>query len=72
MATTNEETTAKPYAISENGLADLRQRYGCGPIEFTGSHNALYERHLLFDHVVDLQAARAYDRYDAFARSVRA
>ena len=71
MATINEETTVQPHAASENGWTDLRQRYGCGPVEFAGSHNSLYERHLLFDHVVDLQAARAYDRYDAFARSVR-
>src|SRR5829696_4067113 len=71
MATINEETILQPHANSENGWADLRQRYGCGPIEFAGSHNALYERHLLFDHVADLQTARAYDRYDAFAHSVR-
>jgi glycogen phosphorylase len=31
----------------------------------------LYERHLLFDQVVDPQAASAHDRYEAFARSVR-
>jgi starch phosphorylase len=71
MATINEETSLKPHAPSENGLADLRQRYGCGPIEFAGSPNALYERHLLFDQVVDLKSAGARDRYEAFARSVR-
>ena len=69
----NEQTLTTPRTASEseNGLAELRQRYGCGPIEFAGSHNALYERHLLFDQVVDLQAARARDRFEAFARSVR-
>ena|SRR5215213_4640622 len=39
MATINEKTSVKPHATSENGLADLRQRYGCGPVEFAGSHN---------------------------------
>src|SRR6188472_3597743 len=37
MATINEETSVKAHATSENGLADLRQRYGCGPVEFAGS-----------------------------------
>src|SRR4051812_35918734 len=71
MTTINKETTVQPHATSEKGLADLRQRYGCGPIEFAGSPNALYERHLLFDQIVDLKSARARDRYEAFARSVR-
>jgi glycogen phosphorylase len=57
--------------VIENGWAELLRRYGCGPIEFSGSDNALYERHLIFDQVVDPQAAHAHDRYEAFARSVR-
>src|SRR4051794_39224413 len=71
MATINEKTIDHSQVTSQNGLAELRKRYGCGPVEFAGSENALYERHLLFDHVVDLKTARAHDRYDAFARSVR-
>jgi len=31
----------------------------------------LYERHLLFDNVIDLAGADARDRFEAFARSVR-
>jgi starch phosphorylase len=34
---------------------DLRKRmarYGCGPVKLTGSDDALYERHLVFDHVI--------------------
>ena len=31
----------------------------------------MYERHLLFDNVVDLKAASARDRFEAIARSVR-
>ena len=52
-------------------IAALRQQYGCGPVALTGSADALYERHLLFDNVIDPAAARARDRYEAFARSVR-
>jgi starch phosphorylase len=49
----------------------LLQQYGCGPIQFTGSADALYERHLLFDNVVDPPAVGARERYEAVARSVR-
>jgi hypothetical protein len=35
---------------------DLLTQYGCGPIWFSGQDDALYERHLLFDDVVDLSA----------------
>ena len=38
---------------TDTGLrADLLQQYGCGPIRFSGTDDALYERHLLFDDVV--------------------
>jgi starch phosphorylase len=49
----------------------LRRQYGCGPVELTGSPEALYERHLLFDNVVDPAAAGPRERYEALARSVR-
>ena len=31
---------------------DLLEQYGCGPIRFTGG-DALYDRHLMFDEVID-------------------
>ena len=52
-------------------MAALSQQYGCGPVELTGNTDALYERHLLFDNVIDPTASRARDRHEAFARSVR-
>ena len=36
----------------------LLEQYGCGPVAFTGTDDALYERHLLFDHVVDAAGGR--------------
>jgi starch phosphorylase len=45
--------------------------YGCGPIRFAGADDALYERHLLFDNVIDLAAASPRDRFEAATRSVR-
>ena len=52
-------------------IAQLLRQYGCGPVQFAGTDNALYERHLLFDNVVDLTTAGARERFEAFARSVR-
>jgi glycogen phosphorylase len=49
----------------------LLEQYGCGPIQFTGTPHALYERHLLFDNVIDPEAVDARERYEAVARSVR-
>jgi glycogen phosphorylase len=66
----NESTTPRAVTTPE-ALARLRRQYGCGPVELTGSGNALYERHLLFDNVVDPAATEARERYEALARSVR-
>jgi glycogen phosphorylase len=57
---------AKPVKIS-----DLLQQYGCGPIPFVGTENALYERHLVFDRAIDPKVASARERFEAFSRSVR-
>src|SRR5216683_50535 len=53
------------------GGQDLLQRYGCGPIRFSGHSDALYERHLLFDNVIDPKTAVGRERFEAAARSVR-
>lgn len=50
---------------------DLLKQYGCGPVQFAGTDNGLYERHLIFDNVIDLKATGARERFEAFARSVR-
>jgi starch phosphorylase len=60
-----------PPAPSSDGLAELRQQYGCGPVQFSGTDEALYERHLIFDHVVKLSAVTDRERFEAVARSVR-
>src|SRR6516165_1697823 len=52
-------------------MPDLLERYGCGPIRFSGDTDALYERHLLFDDVIDPVDAGARERFEAVARSVR-
>ena len=35
-------------------LDALLERYGCGPVRFTGTQDALYERHLLFEDEAEL------------------
>ena len=52
-------------------ISELFKQYGCGPVPFSGTDNALYERHLLFDNIIDLPAAGPRERYEALARSVR-
>jgi len=60
-----------PMPTLPERAAELIQQYGCGPIQFSGSDNALYERHLVFDNVVDAAAAGARTQFEAFAHSVR-
>ena len=57
----------KEAAAAEKLLA----RYGCGPVQLKGRDNALYERHLMFDNVIEPATASARDRYEAAARAVR-
>jgi glycogen phosphorylase len=65
------KVSAAPAAPSSDGIGRLLEQYGCGPISFTGTDDALYERHLTFDHVARLADATPRDRFEAFARSVR-
>src|SRR6266545_6763738 len=51
--------------------SELLKQYGCGPVPFIGTENAFYERHLIFDRVIDPEVATARERFEAFARSVR-
>jgi glycogen phosphorylase len=61
---------ALPTSTESDSIAKLRSQYGYGPIEFAGTDNALYERDLVFDNVIDL-AATGRQRCEAIARSVR-
>lgn len=58
----------KSKTISE---AELRKRYNCGPVKLSGEPNALYERHVMFDHVIPAQQTTAREKYEAIAHSVR-
>jgi glycogen phosphorylase len=58
-------------SLGPEQLSKLIDQYGCGPVVFAGSENALYKRHLLFDNVIDMAGASSRDRFEAFAHSVR-
>jgi starch phosphorylase len=49
----------------------LRLQYGCGPVQFSGADEALYNRHLLFDGVIDPFKATPREQFEAMARSLR-
>jgi len=60
-----------PAGNGGNGVAELLEQYGCGPIQFAGSGNASYERHLIFDNVIALEKAGPRERFEALARATR-
>jgi len=60
------EATLPPPPRAE-AAPDLLTQYGCGPIRFSGHDDALYERHLLFDDVIDPLAAGGRERFEAAA-----
>ena len=62
---------ASPKMVTSDLISKLIAQYGCGPIKFSGTDEALYERHLLFDNIVDASDVTLRERYEAVARSVR-
>ena len=57
--------------MESDTMMKLLRQYGCGPIQFAGTDNAFYERHLIFDNIIELRTADARERFEAVARSVR-
>jgi len=58
------------YAVPD-GVAKLLDQYGCGPVRFTGTDDALYERRLAFDHVIDPKAAGPRQQFEALSWALR-
>ena len=65
----NANNTTPATGFSE--LPQLLKQYGCGPIQLAGSHNAFFERHLLFDNVINPANARLREQFEAVAHSIR-
>ena len=53
----SKKSHAKRDPLLSEFRQDLLRQYGCGPIQFSGTDDALYERHLLFDDIIVPTAA---------------
>ncbi len=71
VETQTETRLVSPRLTGSNERSKLIEQYGCGPVQLTGTNDALYERHLVFDNVMELAAIGARERFEAVARSVR-
>src|SRR6267142_599890 len=60
-----------PTKTSTSKASDLLEQYGSGSTPLVGAEGAFYERHLVFDRVIDPKVASARERFEAFSRSVR-
>src|SRR4051794_19809377 len=69
MLKTKPATQGTPPA--PDGVANLLRHYGCGPVAFTGAEDALYERRLVFDHVVDPKDAGPREQFEALSSALR-
>ena len=57
------KTAATPEAsLERQKIAKLLDQYGCGPVRFSGTNDALYERHLLAEAVASGQVERGVAR----------
>lgn len=52
-------------------IARLLEQYGCGPVSFCGTGDALYERRLVFDHVLDASEAGPREEFEALSAALR-
>ena len=71
MKAQKQKSSGSAKSTGPDELSKLREQYGCGPVQFTGTSDALYERHLVFDNVMEATTIGARERFEAIARSVR-
>src|SRR5580700_3983638 len=60
-----------PTKTGTSKASDLLEQYGSGSIPLVGAEDSFYERHLIFDRVIDPKVASARERFEAFSHSVR-
>src|SRR5258708_298010 len=63
--------SAAAPAAPPSGAAKVAKQPEPGPVRCADVESAAYERHLVFDHVIDPSAATPRLRFQALARSVR-
>jgi len=57
--------------LQHDNLNELLARYGCGPVAFSGTDDALFERRLVLDHIVAPTEASPREQYEALAAAMR-
>ena len=67
----SNEKVSKRQEKKSADIQTLLRRYGVDRFALFGHHNALYERHLVFDNVLDPSRVDNRERFEALARSVR-
>src|SRR5947209_14429915 len=60
------EPESKPEALRRRFI-----HYGCGPVKFTGTDDGLFERRLVFDHVIDPKEAGPREQFEALSSALR-
>ena len=60
-----------PIPKKKDSVSERLQQYSGDSIQFAGTADALYDRHLIFDRAIDPKVASARERFEAFAHSVR-
>jgi starch phosphorylase len=68
---TSIEIVAQGFPMKVDDLKQLMIGYGCGPVKFTGTDDALFERRLVLDHVMELKAAGPREQFEALAGAIR-
>ena len=71
MKAQKEKRSVSATSTKSDDMKKLLEQYGCGPVQLTGTNDALYERHLVFDNVMEATTIGARERFEAIARSVR-
>jgi starch phosphorylase len=71
MKAEKQKKSVSAASTKSDDMKKLLEQYGCGPVQFTGTNDALYERHLVFDNVMEVTTIGTRERFEAVARSVR-
>jgi glycogen phosphorylase len=71
MKAEKQKKSVSAASTKSDDMKKLLEQYGCGPVQFTGTNDALYERHLVFDNVMEVTTIGTRERFEAIARSVR-
>jgi glycogen phosphorylase len=66
-----QKRSVSAKSTGSDELSKLLEQYGCGPVQLAGTNDALYERHIVFDNVMEVTTVGARERFEAIARSVR-